>query len=77
MNPALELALILLGIGALFVAALAIAAVYGAGQASRAEELRPPIDDTYVVDGEDDLGTPWCVPTKPDPRGSGGGPPAV
>lgn len=27
----------------------------------------PPIDDTYTVDGEDDFGTPWSVPTKPDP----------
>jgi hypothetical protein len=27
----------------------------------------PPIDDTYTVDGEDDFGTPWSVPTKPGP----------
>lgn len=46
MNPGLEFALIVLGIGAVCIGGLAIAAVWGAGQASRAEErsrsyLRP------------------------------------
>lgn len=35
---------------------------------AKSDELRlPPIDDSYLVEGEDDFGTPWSVPTRPGP----------
>jgi hypothetical protein len=55
------LAVVILGCGVLLWGMVTI------GRVSDQQRM-PPIDDTYTVEGEDEFGTPWSVPTKPGPE---------